>query len=140
MSVLDSVRIVIYRVNAKGLEIFLTNNTMDKDPEVWGIPRYCLSGQYDNMIWLDNTFDAAGNQIQSVAIEGDWHDIPSIRGIIKHDMKLVQSKLKSLLPGQDEKGSYINIKEAFKKVLPEEYKVLKELKDIVLDRNMTNNI
>ncbi len=139
MSVLDKVRIVIYRVNAKGLEILLTKDTMINDPEVWGLPSYALAGNYGEMIWLDNFQDAAGNAVRAVAIEGDWHDIPSIRGIIKHDIKLVSSTIKSVLP-EAEKGAYFTIKEAFKKVMPEEYKALKELKDIVLDRNLTNNI
>jgi predicted NUDIX family NTP pyrophosphohydrolase len=139
MTVLDNVRIIIYRVNAKGLEILLLNEGMDQDPDIWGIPQYKLLSNSEKMIWLEETSDNAGNSVRSVAIEADWHDIPSVRGIIKYDVKLVKSKIKSLFP-QLEKGTYFTIKEAFKKVLPEEYKALKELKDIMLDRNLTNNI
>ena len=68
MTVLDSVRVIVYRVNAKGLEILLLNNEMHHDPEVWGIPQYALSGNHDNMIWLENSSDASGNAIRSVAM------------------------------------------------------------------------
>lgn len=139
MTVLDNVRLIVYRVNAKGLEILLMNDTMQNDPEVWGIPQYKINGDLEQMIWLENSKDGHGNAVRSVAIEGDWHDIPSIRGIIKHDIKLVESTIKSIIP-QLEKGTYFTIKDAFRKVLPEEYKALKELKDIILDRNVGNSI
>ena len=139
MTVLDSVRIIVYRVNAKGLEILLMNEGLEQDPDIWGIPKYELLTNTDQMIWLEDTQSKTGERIRSVAIEADWHEIPSIRGIIKHDVKLVKSKIKSLFP-QMENGTYFTIKEAVKKVLPEEYKALKELKDIILDRNLTNNI
>jgi len=79
------------------------------------------------------------DSMPTFAIEADWHDIPSVRGIIKHDAKLVKKKIKTVLPGI-EKRAYFTIKEAFKKVLPDEYKALKELKDILLDRNLTTSI
>jgi hypothetical protein len=44
------------------------------------------------------------------------------------------------VPDMLEKGSFVAIKEAFKKVLPNEYKILHELKDIVLHRNMIKNM
>ena len=139
MTVLDSVRIIVYRVNAKGLEILLMNEGLENDPDIWGIPKYEVLTSTDQMIWLEDTLDNSGQRVRSVAIEADWHEIPSIRGIIKHDVKKVKSRIKSLFP-QLEKGSYFTVKEAIKKVLPEEYKALKELKDIILDRNLTNNI
>ena len=86
------------------------------------------------LIELDPQEDENGNLTRAYAIEGDWHDIPSIRGMIKHDIKLVKSKVKEALP-DIEKGTYFALKEAFKKVLPHEYAALKELKDIIIDRN-----
>ncbi len=139
MTVLDTVRVIVYRVNAKGLEILLLNNEDLRNSDEWGIPQYGIQGQIEKMIWLEETLDPKGKSVKAVAIEGDWHDIPSIRGIIKQDVYLVKSKIKSLFP-QLEKGTYFTIKEAFKKVLPEEYKALKELKDIILDRNLSSSI
>ena len=74
-----------------------------------------------------------------MAIEGDYHDIPRIRSLISQDINLVKGKIKDLLPDLSS-GVYMASKEAFKKVLPHEYSALKELKDIILDRNLVKNI
>ena len=144
MSVLDLARVVIYRFHEKGLEIFLINNEMDKDQDIWQIPQGLSEsirekGNVKNIIDLDTTEDEHGRTIKTLAIEGDWHDIPSIRGMLKHDVKLVKAIVKENLPGS-EKGAYFAVKEAFKKVLPHEYKALKELKDVLFDRNSVTNI
>ncbi len=143
MSVLDQVRLVIYRVNKKGLEIFLVNN----GEEEWSIPKGKLSEnksqpywtQEDNCIHLDPVECSDGQRRGAVAIEGDWHEIPSIRGIIKQDVKIVKSQIKQRIP-ELEQGTYFAVKEAVKKVLPEEYKALKELKEILIDRNQAKYI
>lgn len=144
MSVLDLARVVIYRFHEKGLEIFLINNEMDKDQDIWQIPQGLSEsirekGNVKNIIDLDTTEDEHGRTIKTLAIEGDWHDIPSIRGMLKHDVKLVKAIVKENLPGS-EKGAYFAVKEAFKKVLPHEYKALKELKEVLFDRNSVTNI
>lgn len=144
MSVLDLARVVIYRFHEKGLEIFLINNEMDKDQDIWQIPQGLSEsirekGNVKNIIDLDTTEDEHGRTIKTLAIEGDWHDIPSIRGMLKHDVKLVKAIVKENLPGS-EKGAYFVVKEAFKKVLPHEYKALKELKEVLFDRNSVTNI
>jgi predicted NUDIX family NTP pyrophosphohydrolase len=144
MSVLDLARVIIYRFHEKGLEIFLINSEMDKDSDIWKIPQGLPNQLHHDaplkaMIDLDETEDENGRSIKTFAIEGDWHDIPSIRGMLKHDVKLVKSIVKENLPGS-EKGAFFAVKEAFKKVMPQEYKALKELKDILFDRNSVTNI
>lgn len=144
MSVLDLVRVVIYRFHEKGLEIFLISNDMEKDADIWRIPeglshRLQEAENANKVIALDTTIEEEGRTIRTLAIEGDWHDIPSIRGMLKHDVKLVKSIVKENLPGS-EKGTYFVVKEAFKKVLPHEYKALKELREILFDRNSVTNI
>ncbi|MFZ1749472.1 MAG: hypothetical protein WAU01_04750 [Saprospiraceae bacterium] len=144
MSVLDLARVVIYRFHEKGLEIFLINNEMDQDADIWRIPQGMTetiqnTGKGLKVIDLDPTQDEFGRSVKTLAIEGDWHDIPSIRGMLKHDVKLVKSIVKENLPGS-EKGAYFAVKEAFKKVMPQEYSALKELKDILFDRNSVTNI
>ncbi len=144
MSVLDLARVIIYRFHEKGLEIFLINNDMDTDQDIWQIPQGLSEtirekGHLKNIIDLDVTEDENGRTIKTLAIEGDWHDIPSIRGMLKHDVKLVKAIVKENLPGS-EKGAYFAVKEAFKKVMPHEYKALKELKDVLFDRNSVTNI
>jgi hypothetical protein len=137
MSVLDTTRLIIYRCHQKGLEILLINNDLDGDPEIWKIPSLDIASTNSNqVIQLEHTLNEDGQSVQTIAIEGDWHDIPSIRGIIKHDVKRVKMKIKSLVPSL-EQGSYFTIKEAFRKVLPNEYQALKELKDIILDKNLS---
>ncbi len=144
MSVLDLARVIIYRFHEKGLEIFLINNEMEKDRDIWQIPQGLSAtirekSETKNIIDLDTTEDENGRTIRTLAIEGDWHDIPSIRGMLKHDIKLVKAIVKENLPGS-EKGAYFAVKEAFKKVMPHEYKALKELKEVLFDRNSVTNI
>ena len=144
MSVLDLARIIIYRFHEKGLEIFLINNEMKQDNDIWKIPQGLThqlkeDALLKNDIDLDETEDEHGRTIKTFAIEGDWHDIPSIRGMLKHDVKLVKSIVKENLPGS-EKGAYFAIKEAVRKVMPQEYKAIKELKEILFDRNSVTNI
>ncbi|MEZ4911297.1 MAG: hypothetical protein R2774_10590 [Saprospiraceae bacterium] len=144
MSVIDFARVIIYRFHEKGLEIFLIKNEMDKDADIWRIPEgstlhMSQAGKNLDLIDLDMVEDSNGNKIKTLAIEGDWHDIPSIRGMLKHDVRLVKQIVKENLP-ESEKGTYFAVKEAFKKVLPHEYKAIKELKDILLDRNSVTNL
>jgi len=141
MSVLDEVRIILYRVNKKGLEIFLINNGKG---ETWEIPQALLIdtkvlrqiGQDDELIELDPQNQIKG---QIVAVEGDWHDIPSVRAVVKADVRIVKNQIKQRIP-ELEQGTFVAIKEAFKKVMPNEYACLKELKDIVLEKNQTKYI
>lgn len=142
MSLLDFARVIIYRFHEKGLEIFLINNEMVNDADIWRIPQGLAKQWKDEgrtVIDLDVYEDEEGHNIRTIAIEGDWHDIPSIRGMLKHDIKLVKSIVKENLP-ESEKGAYFAIREAFKKVMPQEYKALKELKEILFDRNTVTNI
>jgi len=140
MGVLDGVRIIMYRCHEKGLEIFLVNNDIANDADVWRLPNVSdIDTQSDQYIELDDIVDHNGNTIKTLAIEADWHDMPSIRGMLKYDVKLVKKKIKKALP-ELEQSTYFTIKDAFKKVLPQEYAALKELKDIILDRNIATNI
>lgn len=136
MSVLDLVRIVIYRCHEKGLEVFLIDSDLENDPNIWSLPSGgstsdAIKRGSSEFIELDAEMGENGQRIRTFAIEADWHEIPSIRGMIKHDIKLVKSTIK-----EAEKGTYLTVKEAFKKVLPNEYRALKELKDIILDKNL----
>ncbi len=140
MSVLDHARVCIYRINQKGLEIFLVNT----GAEEWQIPKGTLKtstpplANEGEMIELEPiSKDGVSNKV--LAIEGDWHEIPSIRAMIKDDVRIVASHVIQKLP-EIEKGAYYTVKEAFKKVLPEEYASLKELKDILIDRNQAKYI
>ena len=145
MNVFDTVRVIVYRFHEKGLEIFLVNS--DLDQENWRIPFTDIAKYPEGNVELSNRFISLesndlpeGASVLTCAIEGDWHDIPSIRKLIKEDIKLVSSKIDMMDKIALEKGTFFAIKEAFKKVLPNEYKVLHELKDILLHRNMVKNM
>ncbi len=144
MSVLDTVRVIVYRFHEKGLEIFLENTGLEEDN--WRIPFTEIAKRQPDsvieemeIIELESVESESGDRFQAMAIEGDWHDIPSIRKLIRKDVELVASKAKYVVP-ELEKGTYVVMKEAFKKVLPHEYEVLHELKDILLHRNLLKNL
>jgi len=145
MNVFDTIRVVVYRFHEKGLEIFLVNSGLEE--ENWRIP-FTDIAKYteenvevgDRFIAIETNDNADGTSSITCAIEGDWHDIPSIRKLIKEDIKLVHSKIDKYVIPELEKGTYFAIKEAFKKVMPNEYKILHELKDILLHRNMLKNM
>jgi len=141
MSVLDFVRVVIYRFHEKGLEVFLVNSDLEQDPDVWKIPKTGMENldKCEECIELDPVTDIDGRTHTTYAVEGDWHDIPSIRGLIKHDIKLAKQTIKEVVPGI-EQGGFFAVKEAVKNTMPEEYQALKELKDILFDRNVVKNI
>jgi len=143
MSVLDTARVIIYRFHEKGLEIFLVNSDLENDPDIWKLPKGNLNTATRtnamDSIQLESHQDEKGRIVKTLAVEGEWHDIPSLRGMLKHDMKLVKSKLIEAAP-EMEKGGFFAVKEAFKKVMPDEYKALKELKSILRDRNLTKYI
>ncbi len=142
MNVLDQTRVLIYRVNQKGLEILLVN-TGDQKKEQWTLPTGNVKPEHaeaaENMIELEPLEQQDGQFGRACAIEGDWHEIPSIRQMIKDDVRIVKDQIKQHIP-ELERGTYFAVKEAFRKVLPEEYAALKELKDIVLDRNQAKYI
>ena len=134
MQLLDQARLLIYRCHEKGLEVFLVNTGFDE--ESWHIPfeeiaKYNESGD-GRIIPLEPVRGDDGNMQQVYAIEGDWHDIPSIRKLVKGDVKIVANKFQYML----DKGAYHTLKEAFKKMLPNEYEALHELKEILLARNL----
>lgn len=137
MHVLDQVRLIVYRCHEKGLEVFLVNTGFD---DSWRIPfeEIAKYGDEDDQsfISLGPVEMEDGSFVNAVAIEGDWHDIPSIRKLIKGDINIVASKVKYIV----DKGAFFAMKEAFKKVLPNEYQVLNELKEILTARNLISNI
>jgi len=144
MSVLDLVRIVVYRCHEKGLEVFLMDSDLQSNPEIWKTSQKQLDEVKQNkpnlnIIELEPSINSDGNSVRTYAIEGDWHDIPSIKGLLKYDIKLAKDTIKEMVPGI-EKGAYVAMKEVTKKVMPREYECLKELKEIITDRNLLKYI
>lgn len=136
MSIKKKINLVIYRFRERGLEIFLLNNA-EGEKENWDLPQgnhpadlHKKCTDEDNLIELDPT-----EQEDAWAVEGDWHDIPSLKGMLFEDAMYIKDKAKEL-----ENGTYVKIKEALKRVLPHQYQFLKELKDILTDRNSIKDL
>ncbi|HMQ49915.1 MAG TPA: hypothetical protein PKA00_20875 [Saprospiraceae bacterium] len=140
MKLVDKANLIIYRFKERGLEIFLVNSA--EEGEQWEIPKEALDKdrsrtlmEADQMIELDPVNQEDGHPEEAWAVEGDWHEIPSLKGLLLEDAQYLKSKLEEI-----EKGGFFAIKEAFKKVLPHQYAFLKELKDILRDRNSVKDI
>jgi len=137
MSILNIARLIIYRCHKKGFELFLIEDELSQNPDVWKLPEIDMIKHQDDpltSIELDTNKDQ-----KLIAIEADWHNIPSIKGLLRNDVKVVKNLVKEAIPGI-EKGKYVAFKEVVKKTMPEEYEALKELKEIILEKQSINNI
>jgi hypothetical protein len=133
----DLSNVLIYRVREQGLEVFMVKDANGNDslPQtgVKTVAFAALMPNSDSVMELDTTHTGQSN----FAVEADWHEIPSLKSLIAADVSLVKATIKEMVPNMMEKGAYFAVREAFKKVLPEQYTALKELKDIVMERNST---
>ncbi len=133
------ISLIIYRFRERGLEIFLTNDS--EDSTHWSIPEgefrddKTTKIQQDRMIELDPVQQENGLTEEALAVEGDWHDIPSLKAMLYQDAMQLKEQLKMI-----DKGAFVAVKEAVKKVLPHQYKFLKELKEILVDRNSIKDL
>ena len=136
MSFKKKANLIIYRFREKGLEVFLVNNASEQG-EQWGLPEGPQQSEASHAALSDDkmiTLDPIENE-EAMAVEGDWHEIPSLKGMLYEDAKQLKDKFMEM-----EKGTFFVVKEAFKKVMPHQYKFLKELKDILIDRNSIQNL
>jgi hypothetical protein len=133
--------IIIYRVNEKGLEVFLFVD----------YPNALTSGVvpvYRGSIALEPYISESGETKQAIAVEADWHDIPSLRQLVYTDYVVAKQKakhhIKAILPELPvfdfEKGTYLTVKEALKQALPAQYAFLKELKEIIKEKNQAKYV
>lgn len=130
MDLRQKLHLVIYRVRERGLEIFVR----DGDGDSLELPE-AISGmdpaELEEYIALDRDEDGS----RGVAVEGDYHDIPSLKGLLLDDARRLRNRLREL-PAAEE-GSFVAVKSAAKRILPEQYRMLSELRDILVDRNST---
>ncbi len=144
MSIREKTNFVIYRIGKKGLEVLLVNKNQQGN-EQWQFPKGQLNTeavavaleQEDCLTELDMVLTDKGINEKNVAVEADWHEIPSLKSLLSEDVEFAKETLRQLLPDMMEKGAFFAVKEAFKKVLPNQYETLKELKEIITDRNST---
>jgi hypothetical protein len=139
----EQVDVIIYRVRENGLEVFLVDQENDGSliaPLAGDDPQQRLDSRF---IELDPVSDPDGVTRKAIAIEADWHEIPSLRALIYEDYRVAKEKARSHLMHlltNFEKGTYVAVKEAVKRVMPAQYAFLKELKDIIADKNQANSI
>ena len=119
----------------------------DKEEGNWKLPNHQVSQatalpleQVDKFIALDPVEQSNGQLESGLAVEGDWHDIPSLKSLLVEDVEYVKVQIKQMGHDALEKGAFVAIKEAFKRVAPHQYEMLKELKDIVTDRNSVQDL
>ncbi len=142
MSVFKNLNVVIYRIRQQGLEVFLVNKEMEGGE--WRLPQTAVETMPENAvtkmdehITLEPIQQHNGETHQAIAVEGDWHDMPSLKSLIKQDVLHVTDKLFEEL---EKHGTYWTIKEAVKKVMPSQYAFLKELKEVVTEKNSIQNL
>lgn len=137
MNLKEKVSLIIYRFRERGLEIFLV-----PEEDQWQFPEGPSDNEKsrvlmdeDRLIALDPVNKEDGETEQAWAVEGDWHDIPSLKSMLYEDALALKEKLT-----ETERGTFVAVKEAFKQALPHQYQLLKELKEVLVDRNLTKNI
>mgnify|MGYP000034043731 CR=1 FL=1 len=140
MSLREKVNLFIYRYAEKGLEVFLMKSEAE---DLLHLPNSSNNlepieklGKQNTLIQLDETTSADGNVEKNFAFEADYHEIPSLKHLLKSDVNFVADKIIHLLP-DSEKGRFIALKEAIKEMLPHQYQALKELKEILVEKNLT---
>lgn len=139
MSMLEQARLIIYRIKEKGLEIFLVNSGAQ-----WDLPEISKpSAQTQparDFIELDPVkTQEEGPVAQALAVEGDWHDIPSLKKLLHQDVAQLKEELDRMSP-EMEKGAFFAITEALRKIGPDHDAFIRELKEIIRDRNSIRNL
>ena len=127
MGLRKKARLIIYRFRERGLEVFLTQQS-----DEWGLPEGDLDTNSPDLIALE----PAADREEAVAIEGDWHEIPSLKQMLYEDAGEIKERLKEL-----ETGTFLTIKDALKNRLsPGQVQFLRELLEVVTDRNSVRDI
>ena len=140
MAIVKQASLILYRYAEKGLEVFLLDQDSTgrelKFPK--GESAACPACDEETIIHLEAREGEATEQ--GFAVEGDWHDIPSLKTMVKEDLVFAKDTVNQMVPDMLEKGTFVAVKEALKKVLPHQYDMLKELKDTLLERNSLKNL
>ena len=120
-------RLIIYRFRERGLEVFLTQQS-----DRWGLPEGELRTDNPEAIALE----PAEDREEAIAVEGDWHEIPSLKQMLYEDAGELKDRLLDL-----ESGTFLTIKDALKNHLsPGQVQFLRELVEVVTDRNSVRDI
>lgn len=143
----EKVDVIIYRMRDTGLEVFMIqkDRALDGQEIKWDAAETCraVPSDFANCIELEPVMDADGMPRKAIAIEADWHEIPSLRALIYEDYRVAKEKakmhIKRLIPSM-EHGAFVAVKDALKRIMPAQYAYLKELKDVLQDKEQTKYI
>lgn len=121
-------RLIFYRFQERGLEVFLLNKS-----DEWGLPGGDVDvSASDDLLELEPNEDRQ----EAVAVEADWHEIPSLKQMLLEEGQEVAERIREL-----EGGSFVSIKEALKSRLkPNQVAFLRELRDVMTDRNSVRDL
>jgi hypothetical protein len=128
MSLRKTASLIIYRFRERGLEVFLTRQS-----DEWGLPggEVDMNGSND-FIELEPNKDHE----EAFAVEGDWHEIPSLKQMLYEESGELKERLKEI-----EQGTFVTVKEALKNNLSiGQVEFLRELRDVITDRNSVRDI
>jgi hypothetical protein len=141
----EEVEVIIYRVREQGIEVFLVNQSAD-DQQDW-VPLVTTNTTPERLgengfIALDPTMDAAGTARKAIAVEADWHELPSLRALMYEDYRVAKEKAKQKIRNlfDLDKGAFFLLKEATRQVMPHQYAFLKELKEVITEKNSTKDL
>lgn len=137
MDFLKKITFIIYRFRDRGLEIFLLEGD---DPASFTLPHEdkvsTLPDKFKQQATLiSDELNESGEKRETWALELEEQDIPSLKALLFEDAKHISEKIIS-----GESGTYLKVKDALKKVMPHQYRWIKELKDVLLDRNSVRDI
>ena len=123
MGLRKTASLVIYRFRERGLEVFLTRKS-----DEWGLPGGSVDlAQDQEFIELEPSEDSE----EAVAVEADWHEIPSLKQMLYEESGELKERLKDI-----EQGAFMTIKDALKARLTQgQVEFLRELRDVITDRN-----
>jgi hypothetical protein len=93
--------IIIYRVRDQGLEVYLVNPSSEHaGSDNSAMPSVGLSDQLmaaTGGIELESFTCKDGCERKAIAIEADWHEIPSLRALMYEDYRVAKEKAKQHL-------------------------------------------
>ncbi len=150
--------LLMYRYGKQGLEIFLVNDqtTKSKENECWCIPNgkvnldensfHAAKREFARETGIEpdieefidlNCVECKDGKVKAYAFEeSDVSDLPFNKILTTESPLRLRRKHKMLV----EKGGWFCAKEAVKKVFPSEVELIKELRDVLTDRNQAGYI
>lgn len=115
--------LIIYRFRERGLEVFMTRQS-----DEWGLPGGDVDMQADQE-YIE--LEPSENREEAVAVEGDWHEIPSLKQMLYQESGELKERLKDI-----EQGAFVTIKDALKhRLTAGQVEFLRELREVITDRN-----